>query len=91
MIKIIDVLKTKPEGQKVSVQGWIKTFRGNRFIALNDGSTINNLQCVIDYENLNQITLKGITTGTSIKLEIRGKKYGGKVSELPFYKKSYVK
>ena len=69
MIKIIDVLKTKPKGQKVSVHGWIKTFRGNRFIALNDGSTINNLQCVIDYENLNQITLKGITTGTSIKLE----------------------
>ena len=69
MIKIIDVLKTKPEGQVITVQGWIKTFRGNRFIALNDGSTINNLQCVIDYVNLNEITLKKITTGTSIKLQ----------------------
>ena len=69
MIKIIDVLKTKPEGQIITVQGWIKTFRGNRFIALNDGSTINNLQCVIDYVNLNEITLKKITTGTSIKLQ----------------------
>ena len=69
MIKIIDVLKTIPEGQVITVQGWIKTFRGNRFIALNDGSTINNLQCVIDYVNLNEITLKKITTGTSIKLQ----------------------
>ena len=69
MIKIIDVLKTIPEGQIITVQGWIKTFRGNRFIALNDGSTINNLQCVIDYVNLNEITLKKITTGTSIKLQ----------------------
>ena len=60
MIKIIDVLKTKPEGQVITVQGWIKTFRGNRFIALNDGSTINNLQCVIDYVNLNEITLKQV-------------------------------
>ena len=69
MIKIIDVLKTIPEGQVITVQGWIKTFRGNRFIALNDGSTINNLQCVIDYVNLNEITLKKITTGTSIRLQ----------------------
>ena len=58
MIKIIDVLKTIPEGQVITVQGWIKTFRGNRFIALNDGSTINNLQCVIDYVNLTPVAIR---------------------------------
>ena len=36
---------------KIVVAGWVKTFRANRFISLNDGSTINNLQCVIDLKN----------------------------------------
>ena len=34
-----------------SVKGWVRTFRANRFIALNDGSSVENLQCVIDFEN----------------------------------------
>ncbi|MBE9489918.1 MAG: asparagine--tRNA ligase, partial [Bacteroidetes bacterium] len=37
--------------QDVEIKGWVRTFRANRFIALNDGSTINNIQCVIDFEN----------------------------------------
>ena len=36
--------------QEVSLKGWVKTFRSNRFIALNDGSTIHNIQCVVDFE-----------------------------------------
>lgn len=38
--------------QEVTVQGWVRTFRSNRFIALNDGSTIHNIQCVVDFENM---------------------------------------
>ena len=52
--------------QDVSVKGWVRTFRANRFIALNDGSTINNIQCVVDFENLDEDTLKRITTGAAI-------------------------
>lgn len=52
--------------QDISVKGWVRTFRANRFIALNDGSTINNIQCVVDFENFDEATLKRITTGTAI-------------------------
>ena len=52
--------------QNVSVKGWVRTFRANRFIALNDGSTINNIQCVVDFENFDETTLKRITTGAAI-------------------------
>ena len=59
----------KSEGlllQEVTLKGWVRTFRSNRFIALNDGTTINNIQCVIDFENTDETTLKRITTGAAI-------------------------
>ncbi|GLB50972.1 asparagine--tRNA ligase [Neptunitalea chrysea] len=56
--------------QDVVVKGWVRTFRSNRFIALNDGSTINNIQCVIDFENTDKEVLKKITT--SAAAEIKG-------------------
>lgn len=52
--------------QEVEVKGWVRTFRANRFIALNDGSTINNIQCVVDFENTDETTLKRITTGAAV-------------------------
>ncbi|KJD31793.1 asparaginyl-tRNA synthetase [Tamlana nanhaiensis] len=52
--------------QEVEVKGWVRTFRANRFIALNDGSTINNIQCVVDFENFDEALLKRITTGAAI-------------------------
>lgn len=52
--------------QEISVKGWVRTFRSNRFIALNDGSTIHNIQCVIDFENTDESLLKRITTGAAI-------------------------
>jgi asparaginyl-tRNA synthetase len=52
--------------QEVVLKGWVRTFRSNRFIALNDGSTIHNIQCVIDFENTSEETLKRITTGAAI-------------------------
>ena len=56
------------EGE-VTFQGWVRTFRSNRFIALNDGSTIHNLQVVVDFENTPEETLKRITTGAAIKVK----------------------
>ncbi|MBC3846074.1 asparagine--tRNA ligase [Winogradskyella echinorum] len=52
--------------QDVTVKGWVRTFRANRFIALNDGSTINNIQCVVDFENFDEALLKRVTTGAAI-------------------------
>ena len=52
-----------------AVKGWVRTFRANRFIALNDGSSVKNLQCVIDFENLDEAKLKLITTGAALYLE----------------------
>ena len=54
--------------QEVTVNGWVRTFRANRFIALNDGSTIHNIQCVVDFENTQEDILKRITTGAAIKV-----------------------
>ncbi|MBJ6369062.1 asparagine--tRNA ligase [Snuella sedimenti] len=51
---------------EVDIKGWVRTFRANRFIALNDGSTINNIQCVIDFEKFDDTLLKRITTGAAI-------------------------
>lgn len=65
-LRISEILEGSLIGQKLDVYGWVKTFRTNRFIALNDGSTINNLQCVIDYESFDKQLLKSITTGASL-------------------------
>lgn len=54
--------------QDVTVKGWVRTFRANRFIALNDGSTINNIQCVVDFENFDEALLKRINTGAAIHI-----------------------
>ena len=65
---IKDLFKNPPLSKKINVKGWVKTFRANRFISLNDGSTIQNLQCVVDYENTNQAILSKINTGASIEI-----------------------
>lgn len=62
------LLEKQPVGESVEVNGWVKTFRSNRFIALNDGSTLNNMQCVIDLEYFNDALLKQITTGAALKI-----------------------
>ena len=69
MMKKIDILLSKNKPRKnVEVCGWVKTFRANRFIAINDGSTIANLQCVIDFENTENSLLKRINTGAAVKI-----------------------
>ena len=52
---------------EVEICGWVRTFRNNQFIALNDGSTLANLQLVIDRENTSEDILKRITTGAALK------------------------
>ncbi len=54
--------------QEVCVKGWVRTFRSNRFIALNDGSTIHNIQCVVDFENFPEDTLKQLNTGAAVSI-----------------------
>ncbi|MGW9685227.1 asparagine--tRNA ligase [Flagellimonas sp. 2504JD1-5] len=66
---INELLKKQPVGENVEVNGWVKTFRSNRFIALNDGSTIHNLQCVVDFENFDESLLKQVSTGAALKVK----------------------
>ena len=64
--KIAALLKSTTINVEVVVKGWVRTFRNNQFIALNDGSTINNLQIVVDFEQMDQALLKRVTTGAAI-------------------------
>ena len=70
-MSIKDLLQEKTNVGEVTLRGWVRTFRSNRFIALNDGSTLANLQVVVDFEHTPEETLKRITTGAAI--EVRGK------------------
>jgi len=63
---VAEILESDSVLQEIQLKGWVRTFRSNRFIALNDGSTIKNIQCVIDFENTSEETLKRITTGSAI-------------------------
>ena len=65
---VADLLTSGTLLQEVSIKGWVKTFRSNRFIALNDGSTLNNIQCVVDFENTDESLLKRITTGAAVSI-----------------------
>ena len=67
--KIVDIFDPQLIGSEVSVKGWVRTRRGNKhvqFVALNDGSTIKNIQIVFDMEKFTEEQLKPITTGASI-------------------------
>lgn len=68
---IVDALKRTDYGTQVNIKGWVRTRRGNKnvsFIALNDGSTINNIQVVADNEKFGDEYLKPITTGACISV-----------------------
>lgn len=69
--KIVDLLKREDFGAMVNVKGWVRTRRGSKqvnFIALNDGSTINNVQIVVDLANFDEELLKLITTGACLSV-----------------------
>lgn len=70
--KIIDIFNPDLIGQDVCVKGWVRTRRGNKnvqFVALNDGSTIKNIQIVFEMDQFTEEQLKPITTGASIHVE----------------------
>ena len=66
--KIKELLATDPAGQSVVAMGWVRTFRNNQFISLNDGSTIHNIQAVVDFANTDESILKRITTGACLSV-----------------------
>ena len=67
-LRLAELLNQPQKHYTVTVRGWVRTFRANRFIALNDGSTIENLQCVVDFENTDESLLKKINTGAAVEI-----------------------
>lgn len=67
-IRVKELLKVEPTEQEVIVMGWVRTFRNNQFIALNDGSTNTNLQVVVELGSQPEEVLRRITTGASLKI-----------------------
>jgi asparaginyl-tRNA synthetase len=67
-IKIKELLKLQPTGQPVTINGWVRSFRNNQFIAINDGSTLQNVQAVVALNDLDESTLKRITTGACLSV-----------------------
>jgi len=65
---VVELLSSEEFSKKVHINGWVKTFRANRFISLNDGSTLNNIQCVLDFENTDESIIKRITTGAAVSI-----------------------
>jgi asparaginyl-tRNA synthetase len=66
--RVKDLLATPPENQEITVMGWVRTFRNNQFIALNDGSTNNNLQIVLELGTFDEALLRRISPGASMKV-----------------------
>lgn len=85
--KIAKLLQSLPFHQSVCVKGWVRTRRGNKqisFVAVNDGSTIHNIQVVVDHVLFNEEVLKGITTGSCLQVtgtfvESQGKGQAGEI------------
>ena len=66
--RIADALESEKLLQEITVKGWVRSFRSNRFIALNDGSTIKTIQCVVDFEQMDEALLKRVTVGAALSV-----------------------
>jgi len=66
--KIKDILQSDKTDYSVNIKGWVRSFRNNQFIAMNDGSCMGNLQVVINFEQADEQLLKKITTGASLNI-----------------------
>ena len=83
--KVIEVLQSDKLLQPVMVKGWVRSFRNDRFIAINDGSTINNIQCVLEDNTVeaaiqNRITIGAAVSITGTLVESQGKGQRGRDS-----------
>lgn len=67
--RIKELLNSTAYGKEVTVKGWVKTFRNNQFLAINDGSSLSNIQVVIDFERTDEALLKRLTTGASVAVK----------------------
>ena len=67
-MSISKILQEPTLGSVITVKGWVRSYRSNRFIALNDGSALANLQCVVNFENEDENQLKRITTGACLAI-----------------------
>ena len=67
-LAIVDLLKLEPKNN-VHVMGWVRSFRGGRFIALNDGSCMKSIQIVVDPEVIGEDTISFISTGASLSVK----------------------
>lgn len=67
-LTIKEALSSEKLNINVTVKGWVRTFRSNRFIALSDGTTIKTIQCVVDFENFDEFIIKKINTGAAIEV-----------------------
>ena len=80
--QIKELLDLKPDSQSVTLKGWVKTFRSNRFISLNDGSSQQSIQCVVDFENTEPKILQKINSGASLEIKGLLKKSLGKGQDI---------
>jgi asparaginyl-tRNA synthetase len=67
--KVKSLLETNEFNREVTVMGWVRTFRNNQFIAINDGSCMGNIQIVVDFNHTPEALLKRITTGAAIAVK----------------------
>ncbi|MGE5356517.1 MAG: asparagine--tRNA ligase [Deltaproteobacteria bacterium] len=91
-LSVAELLSITASGQTVKLDGWVRTFRNNQFISMNDGSTINNIQVVIDYTKYNEDFLRRINPGTALGVEGelieslgKGQKYEIKAEKIEIY------
>ena len=66
--RIADALVSEKLLQEITVKGWVRSFRSNRFIALNDGSTIKTIQCVVDFSTMDEAILDRVTVGAALSV-----------------------
>ncbi|MFZ4542493.1 MAG: asparagine--tRNA ligase [Saprospiraceae bacterium] len=90
--EIASLLKGEHIGKEVIVRGWVRSFRNNQFMILNDGSTFHSIQIVVDHENTDPATIKRITvgaavgvTGTLLESQGKGQKYEVSASSIEIY------
>ena len=66
--RVLDVLNGELIGQRVAVKGWVKAFRQNRFLIINDGSALANLQAVVEAANFEEALIREVTTGAGVAI-----------------------
>lgn len=68
-MSIRKLLAKEATGQEVELNGWIRTFRSNRFLSINDGSTLSSIQAVVDFENTDEDILRKLNTGAAVNIK----------------------